>query len=42
MASAGHEGAPANLAHPFFWAPMALIGESGARPTSARTAARMP
>ena len=37
--SAGRDGIPAKVAHPFFWAPMALIGESGARPASARTAA---
>ena len=42
IASAGRDGAPASLAHPFFWAPMALIGESGARPATSRTAARMP
>jgi CHAT domain-containing protein len=42
LASAGRDGMPANLAHPFFWAPMALIGESGARQASARTAANSP
>ncbi len=39
LASAGHDGTPAELAHPFFWAPMALIGEAGARQGSTRTAA---
>jgi len=42
VASAGRDGMPANLAHPFFWAPMALIGESGAPPPSARTAVNIP
>jgi CHAT domain-containing protein/tetratricopeptide (TPR) repeat protein len=42
IASAGRDGAPASLAHPFFWAPMALIGESGARQPSARTASNTP
>jgi CHAT domain-containing protein len=42
IASAGRDGMPANLAHPFFWAPMALIGESGARPPSSRTAVNIP
>ena len=42
VASAGRDGMPANLAHPFFWAPMALIGESGAPPPSVRTAVNIP
>jgi CHAT domain-containing protein len=40
--SAGRDGIPANVAHPFFWAPMALLGEGGARQASARTAANTP
>ena len=37
LAAAGH-GLPAEVAHPFFWAPFAVIGDGGARP--AATAAR--
>ena len=40
--SAGRDGIPADVAHPFFWAPMALIGEGGARNAVTRTAARTP
>jgi CHAT domain-containing protein len=42
LASAGRDGNPASLAHPFFWGPMALLGEGGARQASARTAANTP
>ncbi|HEX3347822.1 MAG TPA: CHAT domain-containing tetratricopeptide repeat protein [Acetobacteraceae bacterium] len=28
---AGRDGLPAEVAHPFFWAPMALIGDAGGR-----------
>ncbi|HEX5326151.1 MAG TPA: CHAT domain-containing tetratricopeptide repeat protein [Acetobacteraceae bacterium] len=31
LQGAGH-GLPAEIAHPFFWAPFAVIGEGGARP----------
>jgi hypothetical protein len=29
------KGLPAEIAHPFFWAPFAVIGEGGARSPSA-------
>jgi hypothetical protein len=34
LADAG-KGLPAEIAHPFFWAPFAVIGEGGERVTSA-------
>ncbi|HME25987.1 MAG TPA: CHAT domain-containing protein [Acetobacteraceae bacterium] len=42
LASAGSGGVPAEVAHPFFWAPMALIGEGGARHTLTATALKGP
>ena len=36
LADAG-KGLPAEIAHPFFWAPFAVIGEGGERVTSAST-----
>jgi len=38
LADAG-KGLPAEIAHPFFWAPFAVIGEGGERP-GVRGAAR--
>jgi CHAT domain-containing protein/tetratricopeptide (TPR) repeat protein len=40
LAAAGHSGLPSEVAHPFFWAPFAVIGDGGERP--AATAARVP
>ena len=38
----GATAIPAEVAHPFFWAPMALIGEGGTRQLSTRTALKGP
>ena len=40
LAQAGH-GLPAEVAHPFFWAPFAVIGEGGAAAAGAKVAARV-
>jgi len=42
LASAGNSGVPAEVAHPFFWAPMALIGEGGTRHALTATALKGP
>ncbi len=42
LAAAGSDGVPAEVAHPFFWAPMALIGEGGPRHISSEAALKGP
>jgi hypothetical protein len=42
IAAASGSGVPAEVAHPFFWAPMALIGEGGARHLSTQAALKGP
>jgi CHAT domain-containing protein len=42
LAAAGSSGVPAEVAHPFFWAPMALIGEGGTRHLPSQTALKGP
>jgi CHAT domain-containing protein len=41
LAAAGH-GLPADLAHPFFWAPFAVIGEGNTQGAAAPTATASP
>ena len=42
LAAAGSSGVPAEVAHPFFWAPMALIGEGGILHPPSQTALKGP